>query len=495
MENRKVFLLLLLSFLLFSSILIAYGQPVGPHVIPAFDVSGDVGAKSDVVVCRGETLNLTALVLDLNNQPAGGVLVLFRDEGHYMPIVIVESNTSGYATFPWRIPKDYELGPTTISATPVVWNGSIVPDPNHVAVPSSISVTIISRTNLEAISYPTTVTPGAQYYITLRLTDNLQSPMPSKLIRLYLDDVFLSIGSTNESGMITLPFIVPGSTIPGIHNLTAKYLGDDTYTPVTLTLQVEVVGQNDPVILSVSLNESVVKPYSPVKVEVRTNGTVSFVTVNGTSMARVSDNLWEAVLAAPQTQGNHTLQICAAGNNKEYIVTTYIYVDATPPRITAYISNPTPKPGETVEIIVESADETEVVAVKVNEVSLYKKDGVWRGTFIVPLKEGLHTFNVVVWDKAGNTASTLLVCNITLTPEDLETTPGNNAPLLTSSLLLYYLSEEAGGSTADQLLLMGALASCATLLAIVFRRPRSFKLVEDITSLDDFSRGGTQFTF
>ncbi|MEM3511333.1 MAG: Ig-like domain-containing protein [Candidatus Jordarchaeales archaeon] len=489
MKSRKMFLLFLLSLSLLLSACMVCEQSVNLQVAFTPCTSKDVNTKSNVLVCRGDKLNWTVLVLDLSNQPTEGVLVLFRDEGHNRSIVIVESNASGYASFSWWVPRDYELGPTIITATPVVWNGSFVPDTNHVAVPSSLNVTILSRTNLEAVSYPATLTPGAQYFVTLRLTDNLQNPMPSKPVSLYLDDRLVSIGPTNESGMITLPFIVPKSTTPGTHNLTANYSGDDTHTPVTLTLQVEVIGQDDPVIVNVSLNESIVKPYSPVKVEVQTNGTVNLVTINSTSMSKVSDNLWETVLVAPQAQGNYTLQIRAIGNSKECIINTYIYVDATPPRITAYISNPTPRPGEPVEIIVEATDETEVVAVRVNELSLYKQGNVWRGVFTAPLVEGVHIFNVSVWDKAGNVASTVLACNVTLTPEYTEAAPGNQGASLFASSLLFYFLEVTSGSTFDQFLFTGTLASCVTLIVIVFRRPRSFELIDDLASLDD-SLGG-----
>lgn len=487
-------LLLLLLFLsVLSPVYLFCVHSTGLQLVFAPENSPQsASVKSDLEAYRGEWLNLTVRVYDLSGNPAANVRVRLRDEGHNLTLVDKYSNESGYVTFYWLIAKDYWLGVTTVTATPIIYNGSSwVPDPGHVVVPSSVNVAILSRTNLTAISYPETLVQGNQYYITLKLTDNLQNPMSSSVIRLYLDDLYIAIGPTNESGIIKLPFIVPSSMTPGTHNLTAKYLGNETHTPATLTLQVEVVSQaGDPVITSVSLNESIVKPGSPVKVTVQTSGTVSLVTLNGTSTSKVGDNLWETVLVAPQEQGNYTLQLRAIGNGKEYIVNTYIYVDATPPEVTVHISNPNPKPGELVEVIVEATDETEVAMAKVNEVNLYKQGNVWRGFFTAPPSEGVYTFNVTVWDKAGNIATTSLTLNVTSAPGDLELLL---EPLVAMSLLLR--SSDRAGETGDQLFFTGTLVSCAALLVIFLKRPRDFKIVDELASLGDPLGGGSQFTF
>ncbi|MBS7287869.1 MAG: hypothetical protein KIH01_03765 [Candidatus Freyarchaeota archaeon] len=490
MTSKKAFLLLLLFLLLLSPVYLSCVHFTGLQLVFAPEnPPRSANVKNDLEAYRGEWFNLTVRVYDLSGNPAANVRVRLRDEGHNLTLIDKYSDESGYITFYWLIQKDYQLGMTTVTATPIIYNGSSwVPDPNHVTVPSSVNVKILSRTNLTAISYPETLVQGNQYYITLKLTDNLQNPMQSSVIRLYLDDLYIAAGPTNESGILTLPFIVPSSATPGTHNLIAKYSGNETHTPATLTFQVEVVSVGDPVITSVSLNKSIVKPGSYVRVTAQTSGTVSLVTLNGTSASKVGDNLWEIVFASPQEQGNYTLQLRAVGNGKEYLTNVYIYVDATPPRVTVHINNPTPKPGELVEVIVDATDETEVVMAKVNELNLYKQGNVWRGSFTAPQSEGIYTFNVTVWDEAENIALTILTFKVTSEPSAGAVT-GDLEPIIATLLLLH--SSDRAGETGDQLFFTGTLASCVALLVIFLKRPRDFKIVDDLASLGAPLGGGS----
>ncbi|MEM1729452.1 MAG: hypothetical protein QXZ24_03105 [Candidatus Jordarchaeales archaeon] len=481
MRAGKMLLTAVVLIALFSSVFTPCEFYTGAQLLYiTVSSSHDADVKSDLIAYRGEPITLLTRAYDSNGSPAANVIVTLYDETNNKSILSVKSNGTGYAVFYWIIPKDYPLGETTIRFIAV--------NVSYTAIPSSVVLKIISRASIEVISYPTSVFVGSQYSVTFCLKDNLKNPIPNQLVYLYFDDMLVAVGRTNGSDTQRLLFVVPKLAAPGMHNLTIEYLGSETYSPASLTLEVEVVPKvENPVITRVSLNKSIVKPGASIKVTVETNGTVGLVTINGTSMLNVSVSLWEAVIVAPQAQGNYTLQICAVGNGRECFATVNIYVDATPPRVIAYISNPTPRPGEPIKVIVEAVDETGVTVVRVNGVNAYRNGEVWTLSLNAPSKEGTYSLNIAAVDMADNIATTSITYNVVSNGNNAGGVPDITLEHLYFILQLFYLNGMTAEPESNRLLFACTSALCALILAAALRKPRDLKVLDDLASFDSLT--------
>ncbi len=164
----------------------------------------------------GQTVNLTATIVDQNGKPIQYGLVTFK-VGAYTSLPVTISN--GKSIYTWQIPANWNVGNYTILA-------NYTENSDYIASSGIGNLTVTKTpTNLTTSN----ITGNKCKTITLNaaLTDYYGTPLNNKIIEFYINNIKVGQNSTNSKGIATFNYNI--TQIGGIYNITVKFLGDSRY--------------------------------------------------------------------------------------------------------------------------------------------------------------------------------------------------------------------------------------------------------------------------
>ncbi|PXF57802.1 MAG: hypothetical protein C4B59_14540 [Candidatus Methanogaster sp.] len=163
----------------------------------------------------------------------------------------------------------------------------------------------------------------------------------------------------------------------------------------------------DPVIHSITLNDTTPNPGDPILVTVSATDDVEVTSVSANSFSLTNKSgLWNRTLTAGAA-GTHYVNVAArdaAGNVTWDNTTSYTSTvsDITDPVIhSVTLNDTTPNPGDPILVTVSATDNVRVTKVSANGLSLTNKSGLWNGTLTAGAA-GTHYVNVAARDAADN---------------------------------------------------------------------------------------------
>ena len=220
----------------------------------------------------------------------------------------------------------------------------------------------------------------------------------------------VTINATDENGIDTvtadgIPLTLTGEYYVG--TITANVspvtvnVTDEVGNIATDTSATYIVDDTEPIINSITLNDTLVKTGTPIEVTVNAtdeNG-IDTVTADGIPLTLIGEYYVGTITAdtSPVTV-NVTDEV---GNLATDTSATYIVDDIKPIINTVTLNITTPKIGEDILLTVNATDNFAVTSVEANDIALVHQLGNnWTGT--ITAIEGTHPVNISARDAAGN---------------------------------------------------------------------------------------------
>ncbi|KXH76707.1 MAG: hypothetical protein AM326_02115 [Candidatus Thorarchaeota archaeon SMTZ-45] len=167
-------------------------------------------AEGEIVVIRGETITITAMLLQNGTygNPIPNQKIFFFDQTYDTYLGSDKTNSSGIAFIEWNIPSNHTLGPTIINAT-FYGNESL----SLLSSCQWIVLTILSSTNIEINQVPSLLAPGDTLSFLIHMIDDANNPISNATITVFKDSMPLAVNTTNTSGSIHFEIICNSSWI------------------------------------------------------------------------------------------------------------------------------------------------------------------------------------------------------------------------------------------------------------------------------------------
>ena len=298
---------------------------------------------------KGDTVNLTTTLKDINGNPLSGKTIIFNLNG--TTIGTATTNTSGIATLLYTITQN--TGNYIIQA---IYNGDTTY--NSTSNSNNLIVGLIS-TNLTV--NPVNCYKGDNASLTASLNDNNGNPISGKTVSFYGNGSLIGSATTNSSGIATLQYIMAVAT--GTYTLTVQFTQDNTYsssnststltvnlTPTNITVNPVSGNKGDPSNITVTLTDYKGNPLV---------GNIIYVYINGTSIATASTNDNGQIIipyTITQNTGTYTIQATYNGDttyNKSNNTNT-LSVNLT--KTTIIINSTTGHNGDNIDLAAKLAD-------------------------------------------------------------------------------------------------------------------------------------------
>jgi len=156
-----------------------------------------VSAEGDVAFCRGDTVTITATLLQNGTYgtPVPSQQIEFFDQTYneFLGLGITDSN--GQADIDWSIPTNHLVGVTAINAT-FRGNESAALNPSC----QWILVTVISSTRITVQVNQDTLAPGDLLTFTTMLLNDKDEPLANARVAVFCNTLLLQSAYTNTSG-------------------------------------------------------------------------------------------------------------------------------------------------------------------------------------------------------------------------------------------------------------------------------------------------------
>ncbi len=301
-----------------------------------------VSAEGENVVCRGETITITAQLLQNGTygDPVVNQRIEFFDQTHdsFLDSDITDSN--GLAHIDWPFPSGHPLGFMMINAT-FRGNQSLSLSPSCQWMP----LTVVSSTTMEIQVQDCDLAPGDDLLLIVRLLNDMNEPLSDASLMVVSDSLPLGSGITNDTGYVSFSLHcntswaqLGANTVSIIYEGNLALFQEGTETSLSVTVEQiatfikhdnalpDIVTLNDSITLSLTLwaNEETL-PNSLMMVSL--DGTThSSITTNGSGIATLDLRINEAI-----SLNNHTLIIEYTGTDRYSISILQIHFIVTSP--------------------------------------------------------------------------------------------------------------------------------------------------------------------
>ena len=334
LKNSAVPLLIALAAI---SLLFVYSMPT-------------VSAEGEIVVSRGDTITITAQLLQNGTygDPVVNQRIEFFDQTHDSFLGVDMTDSNGFAHIDWLLPSGHPLGFMMINAT-FRGNQSLSLSPSCQWMP----LTVVSSTTMEIQVEDSDLAPGDDLFLIVRLLDDLNESLSNATLTVVSDSLQLGSGITNDTGYASFSFHCNTSwaqlgenAISIIYegNLALFQEGVETSFSVTveqITTLIrhdnalpDIVTLNDSITLSLTLwanDETLPNGFMMVSLDGTTH---SSITTNGSGVATLDLRINDAI-----SLNNHTLTVEYTGTDRystsilqiHFIVTSPVLIEVLLP--------------------------------------------------------------------------------------------------------------------------------------------------------------------
>ena len=303
-----------------------------------------VSAEGETVVSRGETITITAQLLQNGTygDPVVHQMIEFFDQTHDWFLGSDMTDSNGFAHIDWLLHSGHPLGFMMINAT-FRGNQSLSLSPSCQWMP----LTVVSSTTMEIQVKNSDLAPGDDLFLIVRLLDDTNEPLSDAFLTVVSDSLLLDSGITNDTGYVSFSFHCNTSWVQlGVNTVTAIYDGnlalfqEGVESSFSVTIEQiatliehdnalsDIVTLNDSVTLSITLwaNEEALPDFFMM---VSLDGTTqSSITTNGSGVATLDLQINEAI-----SLNNHTLTIEYMGTDRYSTSILQIHFIVTSPAL------------------------------------------------------------------------------------------------------------------------------------------------------------------
>ena len=303
-----------------------------------------VSAEGEAVVPRGETITITAQLLQNGTygDPVVHQRIEFFDQTHdsFLGFNITDSN--GYAHIDWPIPFEHPLGLMMINAT-FRGNQSLSLSPSCQWMP----LTVVSSTTIEIQVEDSDLSPGDDLSFIVRLLDDMNEPLLDASLMIVSNSLLLDSGITNDTGYASFSLHCNTSwaqlgantvTVVYERNLALFQEGAESSFSVTIeqiatlfehdSALAETITLNDSITLSITLSANDETLPSLLMVVSLDGTTQPSITTNGSGVATFNLQIDEAI-----SLNNHTLTIGYMGSDRYSASILQIHFVVTSPAL------------------------------------------------------------------------------------------------------------------------------------------------------------------
>jgi hypothetical protein len=286
-----------------------------------------VSAEGEIVVSRGETITITAQLLQNGTygDPVVHQRIEFFDQTYDSFLGSDMTDSNGFAHIDWFLPSGHPLGFMMINAT-FRGNQSLSLSPSC----QWMQLTVVSSTTMEIQVEDSDLAPGDDLYLIVHLLDDMNEPLSDAFLMVVSDSLLLGSGITNDTGYASISFHcntswaqLGANTVTVIYeeNLALFQAGVESSFSVTIeqiatfiehdNALSDIVTLNDSITLSITLwaNEETLPNFLMI---VSLDGTTqSSITTNGSGVATLDLQINEAI-----SLNNHTLTVEYMGTER-----------------------------------------------------------------------------------------------------------------------------------------------------------------------------------
>ena len=286
-----------------------------------------VSAEGETVVSRGETITITAQLLQNGTygDPVVHQRIEFFDQTYDSFLGSDMTDSNGFAHIDWSLPSGHPLGFMMINAT-FRGNQSLSLSPSC----QWMQLTVVSSTTMEIQVEDSDLAPGDDLYLIVHLLDDMNEPLSDAFLMVVSDSLLLGSGITNDTGYASISFHcntswaqLGANTVTVIYeeNLALFQAGVESSFSVTIeqiatfiehdNALSDIVTLNDSITLSITLwaNEETLPNFLMI---VSLDGTTqSSITTNGSGVATLDLQINEAI-----SLNNHTLTVEYMGTER-----------------------------------------------------------------------------------------------------------------------------------------------------------------------------------
>ena len=286
-----------------------------------------VSAEGEIVVSRGETITITAQLLQNGTygDPVVHQRIEFFDQTYDSFLGSDMTDSNGFAHIDWSLPSGHPLGFMMINAT-FRGNQSLSLSPSC----QWMQLTVVSSTTMEIQVEDSDLAPGDDLYLIVHLLDDMNEPLSDAFLMVVSDSLLLGSGITNDTGYASISFHcntswaqLGANTVTVIYeeNLALFQAGVESSFSVTIeqiatliehdNALSDIVTLNDSITLSITLwaNEETLPNFLMI---VSLDGTTqSSITTNGSGVATLDLQINEAI-----SLNNHTLTVEYMGTER-----------------------------------------------------------------------------------------------------------------------------------------------------------------------------------
>jgi len=303
-----------------------------------------VSAEGETVVSRGETITITAQLLQNGTygDPVVHQRVEFFDQTYDSFLGSDMTDSNGFAHIDWPIPSGHPLGFMMINAT-FRGNQSLSLSPSCQWMP----LAVVSSTTMEIQVEDIDLAPGDDLSLIVRLLDDMNEPLSDASLMVVSGSLLLGSGITNDTGYASLSFHCNTSWAQlGANTVTVIYEGnlalfqEGIESSFSVTIEQiatliehdnalsDIVTLNDSITLTITLwsNEETLPNF--LMMVSLDDTTQSSITTNGSGVATLDLQINEAI-----SLNNHTLTIEYMGTDRYNTSTLQIHFVVTSPAL------------------------------------------------------------------------------------------------------------------------------------------------------------------
>ena len=303
-----------------------------------------VSAEGETVVSRGETITITAQLLQNGTygDPVVHQRIEFFDQTHDSFLGSDMTDSNGFAHIDWSLPSGLPLGFMMINAT-FRGNQSVSLLPSCQWMP----LTVVSSTTMEVQVEDSDLAPGDDLSLIVRLLDDMNEPLSNASLMVVSDSLLLGSGITNDTGYVSFSFHCNTSwaqlganaiTVIYERNLALFQEGVESSFSVTVEQIATRIEHDNALSDIVALNDSITLSITLWASEETLPNFLMMVSFDGTTQSSIATN--ESGVAILDLQineaislNNHTLTIEYMGTDRYSTSILQIHFVVTSPAV------------------------------------------------------------------------------------------------------------------------------------------------------------------
>ena len=303
-----------------------------------------VSAEGETVVSRGETITITAQLLQNGTygDPVVHQRIEFFDQTHDSFLGSDMTDSNGFAHIDWFLPSGHPLGFMMINAT-FRGNQSLSLLPSCQWMP----LTVVSSTTMEIQVEDSDLAPGDDLSLIVRLLDDMNEPLSNASLMVVSDSLLLGSGITNDTGYASFSFHcntswaqLGANTVTVIYerNLVLFQEGVESSFSVTIEQIATHIEHDDALSDIVALNDSITVSITLWANEGTLPNFLMMASLDGTTQSSITTN--ESGVATLDLQineaislSNHTLTIEYMGTDRYSTSILQIHFVVTSPAV------------------------------------------------------------------------------------------------------------------------------------------------------------------